>query len=124
MLNTFPSLLVYWLAAPVLLRATLGILCVYFGIRFLREKHVWLPKLPHHKPLHQAIASFQILLGLALVAGFYTQIVALIVSGASLVALFLKEGSFEKRAFLLLFCTVSLSLLVLGPGFLAFDLPI
>lgn len=124
MLNTFPTLLVYWLAAPLLLRVVLGVLCIYFGVRFLREKHIWLPKLPHNKPLHQAVASFQILVGLALVFGFYTQIAALIALSGAFVALFLKEGSFEKRAFLLLFFAVSLSLLVLGPGFLAFDLPI
>ena len=134
MLSIFPFLLTYQLVAPLILRLTLGAIFVDFGWAKLgRQKtekvaffetiglkpgitYVWL------------IALIEIATGLLLIAGFLTQIVALIAGIIMIISIVLKKKyptSFESSSCFLIVCMViALSLLLTGPGFFAFDLPL
>lgn len=74
------------------------------------------------------IGIVEMIAGIFLVAGFLTQIAALVVVIILLGALYLKKKyptSFESSSGYLFLCLViALSLLFTGPGFLAFDLPL
>jgi len=124
MLSIFPSLFTFGLAGPTLLRIVAGLVIVYSGYQLYRS-------LPAPKPiLPQVIALFDILGGILLIIGLYTQPIALVLILVLLIQGFKAKTSrwagapiYNKRVYLLLI-TVLLSIVVMGPGFLAFDLPL
>ena len=114
-LTIFPVLLTYGLFAPLLLRLTVGILRLLAGVEKYKKGNKWLSVL-------------NVLTSILLIIGLYTQIVAII---AILLIKFdfymeRKAGSLsrEKTALSIIMITILISLLVTGPGFLAFDLPL
>lgn len=117
MLSLFPSLLVFGVFAPFLLRLILGITVVYFGMNYIKQKQ--------HTPV--ILGMIEIVLGLLLIGGIYTQGAALLVA----LILGLKLGKkIATRAFLthgvnyyLILFVISLSLALSGPGAFAFDRP-
>lgn len=135
MLNPFPSLLTYGLLAPFLLRVTLGIILANLGyLKLTKEKGSWalvfkaigLGKQKEFGTI--AIGIIEIVGGLMLVAGFYTQIAALvfvILTGTEMYLEYEDAGLIQRNiVFYVLLFVIALSLMVTGAGFLAFDLPL
>ena len=134
MLNPFPDLLAFGLIAPLLLRAVLGVSFIDFGWNKLsrqkQEKVAFFESLGGRPGAHYALilGVIEVVCGLLLVVGLYTQLAALAAGIICASALYLKQKHREKwphdrRLFLLLFI-ISISLLFSGAGFLAFDLPL
>ena len=134
MLSTFPELLSFGLLSPFILRVVLGMVLFNLGyLKFGREKNSWTNffNLTFLKPANlwvKIFALIQIVGGLMLIAGFYTQITALV-----FVVITLVELGVEKRepalinrnfVFYLLLFAISLSLLFSGAGAFAVDLPL
>jgi putative oxidoreductase len=134
MLNPFPELLAYGLFAPLILRAVLGFIFINLGyLKFGKERRSWINffSITLLKPANfwvSFLGLIQIVGGLMLIAGFYTQIAALIFSVTTLIELYVevREPILLSRNFLfyLLLFAISLSLLLSGAGFLAIDLPL
>jgi len=132
MLNTFPDLLTYSMLAPLILRVVLGFIMVNLG--FLKagtEKERWvglfdLIGLRPSRWFVKIFALIEIIGGLMIIAGAYTQIVALVFVLITLSELILewKEETLVKRnlPFYFLLFTISLSLIFSGAGAFAFDL--
>ena len=114
-LSVFPELLTYSLLAPFILRITVGVLGLFAGKDCYKKEYSWMGIL-------YIIASLMIIVGL------YTQIVVLV--GLLFVSFDYyvekKKGliSRERLALSILIKIVLISLLVTGPGFLAFDYPL
>lgn len=133
MLNPFPDLLAFLFFAPFILRLAAGILFLDLGWNTLRKKRIEYAAFfesAGFRPGHsyaRAAGALESITGVLLITGLWTQIAALIAALISgMVLLFkLKDPArfpHDRRLFLLLF-VVSLSLLVTGAGFFAFDLP-
>ncbi len=105
MLSLWPNLFAFQLVAPLLLRLALG------GSLFALYFSSW----------RNARGIVGLLVGIFIFIGLFTQPAAL---AASL--LLLEEGWSNRHSRLAIFplLTIALSLLVLGPGFLAFDWPL
>ncbi|PIQ67200.1 MAG: hypothetical protein CO184_00610 [Candidatus Zambryskibacteria bacterium CG_4_9_14_3_um_filter_40_16] len=134
MLNPFPELLSFGLLAPFILRIVGGFVFLNLGFLKLKgEKDRWEASfealgLRPKVSLLKIFALTEIIGGLALIVGFYTQIAALVFVVITFVELYIeqKESSLLKRdiAFYLLMFSIALSLLFSGAGFFAFDLPL
>lgn len=134
MLSVFPFLLSYKLIAPLILRLTLGVIFVDYGWSKLhrqkKEKLEMFEKIGLKPGLTYVwiIAIIEIVVGLFLIFGFLTQVATLLASIIIAVAIFIKIKqplSLESSLCLLIVCLViALSLLLTGPGFFAFDLPL
>lgn len=134
MLNPFPELLMYSLLGPFILRAILGIIFVNLGyLKFRGEKNRWnasfdtlgLRPTSLFVPLY---ATLQIVGGVLLLIGLWTQIAALAFVIFSGIELYIewKAGKILKRdlVFYLLLFTIALSLLLTGAGAFAIDIPL
>jgi uncharacterized membrane protein YphA (DoxX/SURF4 family) len=134
MLNPFPELLTFSLLGPFILRVTIGFILFNLGyLKLTREKTRWHTTfetlgLKPESGWTKSFGVLEILGGLALIAGFYTQIAALIFVIITFIELYIeqKESSILARnaAFYLLLFVIALSLLFTGAGFFAFDLPL
>jgi uncharacterized membrane protein YphA (DoxX/SURF4 family) len=134
MLNPFPELLTYSLLAPFVLRITIGFLLVNLGfLKLKKEKSRWEALFETFQIKQKVVATkilggIEVVGGLALIAGFYTQIAALafVILGGIEVYIEFKEETLLKRdiVFYLLMFVIALSLLFSGAGFFAFDLPL
>lgn len=134
MLNPFPELLTYGILAPFLLRIVVGLLFIDLGALKLKgEKTRWLKtfealSLHPAEPLLKGYASLQIIGGVMLVLGFWTQVAALafVISTGIEIYLEWKEQVLLKRniVFYVLVFTICLSLLLTGAGAFAIDLPL
>ena len=134
MLSVFPSLFTYELVVPLVFRIVIGLVLVVYGYKHIAEtRDDKMATLVHLKP---ATASFWLWLvgivnivgGLLLVVGLYTQVVALVFSILLLWAVMYKYKKPEmvplSQGTLLLLLLVTASLLFLGAGFYAIDLPL
>src|SRR3989344_4731759 len=135
-LSIFPQLLDWQFYGPTLLRLVLGAIFLAHGYQKLagdsegRAKFAgWLESMKFRPGKFWAwfVALVEFLGGVLLVIGLWTQLVALILAVQFLVILFwVQRGkpfiSGWEFDFLILFAL--LALLVLGPGALAFDLPL
>jgi uncharacterized membrane protein YphA (DoxX/SURF4 family) len=134
MLTVFPELLNYHLLAPFILRVVLGFVLFNLGYqKFKSERIQWentfdALRLKPKGGLVTIFASIEILGGLALIAGFYTQIAALVFVAITFMELYIeqREEALLKRdvVFYLLLLAIAASLLFTGAGFFAFDLPL
>ena len=131
--SIFPDLLAFKLLAPVLLRGVLGIIFIVHGYPKLFKDFAgtagWFDSVGI-KP-----AKFWVLVvgvveffgGIALIAGFATQLAALLIAVDMLGAIFLvkrKMGFVNGYEFDLTLLAMALSLMFLGAGFYAIDLPL
>ncbi len=115
MLSLFPQLFTFELAAPFILRVVLGIILLAHAFRKSKEK----------KEI-KILISIGAVSGLLLIAGFLTQAAAIVIAVLTILS-FTKIAEnfwFDGLSLKIIVLTVSLSLLVLGPGILAFDLPL
>ncbi len=133
-LSIFPNLLTFWLLAPFILRVIIGLIFIYFGIsKILLEKE---EKINFFKKFNQnigislfwVVSVLEIIGGIFLTIGFFTQPTALVLSFIILVAIYSKIRHPSRLSntleFFILTLAVLLSLLFLGPGFWGIDLPL
>jgi len=120
MLSLFPHLFQYELVAPFLIRIILGVVFLHWSYRELKNSSSHSTK--------KLIGILEGVAGLLLVAGLWTQGVALFATLDLLVRTFERA---QKKAFLtdgvnyyLILLVLAVSLLVLGAGIMAFDMPI
>ena len=134
MLNTFPNLLNFSLLAPLILRVVLGLIFINLGyIELTSEKKRWAAffETVHLKPATIFVilmGLFEIVGGFFLIAGFMTQVTALVFSIMTFGEFYAeyREETLLKRdvIFYLLIFAISLSLLLSGAGIFAIDLPL
>ena len=133
-LTTFPDLLTFSAFSPFILRMVLGFVVINLGfLKLSGEKLAWqkLFETIHIYPARifvKILAIVEIVGGIALIAGAYTQLTAIIFSALFFCEAVLeyREPVLEKRnlTFYMLMFAISLSLIFLGAGALAFDLPL
>lgn len=133
-LNTFPDLLTFGMLSPFLLRVVLGLIIVNLGfLKLDKEKKAWqelLETIGIH-PSHffvKTLAFVEILGGALFIAGAYTQLTAIVFSILFFCEAVLeyRQPTLEKRnlTFYILVLTISISLIFLGAGAFAIDLPL
>jgi uncharacterized membrane protein YphA (DoxX/SURF4 family) len=128
MLNPFPiqflSLFAYFI-----LRVITGLVLLVLGRRHLKQSHLN-NALAEIKPTKRILvfALLEIIVGVMLILGWYTQIAALILISLSGIILFIHKKivaiTLPSRLTYLLFLAIGLSLFITGAGVPAFDLPI
>jgi len=133
-LNTFPDLLTYSMLSPFILRVVLGLIIINLGNLKLGKEHVAWQELFETINLHpskffvKTLAFIEIIGGIMLVVGTYTQLTSIIFAILFFCEAVLeyRDPNLEKRnfTFYLLMFTISLSLIFLGAGAFAFDLPL
>ena len=134
MLSVFPTLFSYGLLVPFVFRIVVGIFFVLSGYKNITKKReLKIALLSRSNSSSRelwlwVISSLEIVGGLFMTVGLYTQVVALIFSAVLLLATVNKRKNPEVAALsegtLLLLLLISASLLFLGPGFYAFDFPL
>jgi len=134
MLNPFPELLVYSLLAPFILRVVVGIIFIDLGfLLFKGEKERWLNSFRALRIANPILAIkilgvIEIIAGIMLILGFYTQISALILAIITFAETYIeyKESAILKRnlIFYIILFAILLSLLLSGAGAFAIDLPL
>ena len=133
-LNTFPNLLTFSILSPFILRVVIGIIIINLGILKLGKEQIAWQELFETINVHPAkffvkfIAYVELIGGLMLLIGAYTQLTAMVFA-----ILFFCEAVLEYRepvlerrnlTFYVLMFAISISLIFLGAGAFAFDLPI
>ncbi len=134
MLNPFPDLLVYSMLAPFILRVVAGLMFINLGVlAFKNEKERWLTslstiKIPNPKLTLKIIGGIEVIGGVMLILGFYTQIAALILGLLTFCEAYVeyKDPLILKRNFVfyIMLLAIVLSLLLSGAGAFAIDLPL
>ncbi|MEK7117417.1 MAG: DoxX family protein [Patescibacteria group bacterium] len=134
MLNLFPDLLTYSMLAPFIIRVVAGFTFLNTGIlKLSREKGRWLISLEELKISRASVvlkilAVIEIVGGILLIVGAWTQLAALILTLFTTAVFFIeyRDPSILKRnlPFYLLLLSITLSLLFSGAGAFAFDLPL
>lgn len=119
--------------AYTLLRVCLGLILIRFGTYHLKHRSpsstivVGSPIAPHTWIL-LSFGVLEVVGGVSMLLGFYTQVGALIgitLSGIQVIkpSMFTYPTALPRTFFVLMFC-VSVSLFITGAGIFAFDLPI
>ncbi|MFA6315315.1 MAG: hypothetical protein WC648_03040 [Candidatus Paceibacterota bacterium] len=117
MTSVFPSLLSWSELSPFLIRIVLGITFLFFAYKTFRQANVTIPR--------KTLATAQMLAGLLLVIGLWSQVAALFII---IYLIVLIVGKIRNRAFLtdginyyLLLLVMAISILVTGAGLFGFD---
>lgn len=134
MLNPFPDLLTYAIIAPFLIRVVAGVVFIDLGgLLFRGEKGQFantfkILKIPDPQKAVKILGTLEIVGGISLVIGIYTQISALILSLITLTEIYIeyKNPTILKRSlvFYILLFVMTLSLLFTGAGAFAVDIPL
>ncbi len=134
MLSLFPNLLTYQLLAPLILRVVVGLIFIDLGhLKLYKEKHQWnlffdTIRLRPAKYFVMAFGIIELVGGLFLITGFLTQLVALIFAVILFAECYaeMQDSKLIKRdlVFYVLMLAITLSLVFLGAGAHAFDLPL
>lgn len=134
MLNPFPDLLTYAMLGPFILRVVVGLIFLDLGLlKFRSEKRTWLNSfealgLRPADLFLSLYALLQVVGGLLLLAGLWTQVAALgfvIFTGIEVyVEWTAREVLKRDMVFYILIFTISLSLLLTGAGAYAIDIPL
>lgn len=134
MLSVFPELLTYSLLGPFILRVVAGLIFIDLGVlKWKGEKERWLTSFNtlNLKPADLMLgvyASLQVVGGVMLLMGLWTQVAALVLaifSGAELyIEWRMREVLKRDLVFYVLIFAISLSLLLTGAGAIALDLPL
>lgn len=134
MLSVFPEFLSYGLLGVFIIRCTIGLLMFYTGLmtvgpkKALYSSKIKSKKYPFPKAMPWALGLLEIITGIFLIIGFLTQIMIFVV-----IYIMINLIIFEKNigrifdypnVYYILIILVSFSLLFLGPGFWAIDLPL
>lgn len=133
-LSVFPDLLTYGLFAPLILRLTLGFILLYFALLKVTSDRA--SKIASFESLGMRpgnvfvsiVGGIELVTGLLLIFGLYTQVAALASAALMLAATIIKARRRDALPndieFYILLLAVSVSLLFLGAGFFAIDLPL
>ena len=122
MLSIFPSLLAYEQIGPMIIRLVLGIVLAYFGYRKILNKGT------SSGSNARAYGGVEIIIAVFLIIGLFTQLAALL----NAIILVIKIG-FKARDkalftdginYYVLLLAMAITVIFMGPGFLAFDLHI
>ena len=120
MLSLFPILLSYQQLSPFLIRLTLGAILVYWSYSGLKEKK--------SSGAKKTLDAAEAVIGILIIIGLWTQAAALVAAIGFIVCLVKKA---QARTFLtsgvnylLILLVLSISLMVTGAGWWAFDLPL
>jgi len=134
MLNTFPELLTFSMLGPFILRITLGLIFIDLGVlKFRAEKERWLTSfqalnINPAELLLPAYAILQIIGGVLLFIGLWTQLAALafvIFTGIELYVEWEAKDILKRDiVFYVLIFTISASLLLTGAGAYSLDIPL
>ena len=134
MLNPFPDLLYFSMLAPFILRVVAGLIFLDLGVlAWKQEKGRWLISLstlqvPNPKLALKILGFVEIVGGVMLILGFYTQIAALLLAILTFAEAYVefKDPSILKRSmvFYVLLFAITLSLLLTGAGSFSIDLPL
>jgi len=137
MLSIFPELFTYALVAPFVLRVALGSYFIVQGLRRHKQdtmvwENLWskngAPIKIGSLKVAPVLVKIQIVLGVLLFVGLYTQVAAILVLIFAGAEIFMKHKqsplTFNEKWFTVIVGAMSLSLLFLGAGFLAIDLPL
>ena len=134
MLNPFPELLTFSLLGPFILRLVIGVIFIDLGVLKLRgEKSRWLASFNtlglRPADLFLTLYAFvQIIAGLFILVGLWTQIAAIVLVIFTAIEFYIEWSAKEilKRSivFYILLLAILLSLLLTGAGAYAFDLPL
>jgi len=134
MLSIFPDFLTFWLVAPFLLRIAAGFIFIYFGISKIYKERK--NKIEFFKKIgfgagvifFWIVSLIELIGGALLVVGLFVQPTAIVLSIIMIGAIYAKirQPKLLKNTveFFILLFAVLLSLLFLGSGFFAFDLPL
>jgi uncharacterized membrane protein YphA (DoxX/SURF4 family) len=133
-LNTFPELLTYSSLSSFILRIVIGFIIINLGLLKLgKEKEDWqklfeIINFHPSKYFVKGLAFIEMVGGLMLLAGIYTQIVAIIFAITFFCEMILeyRDESLEDRSlpFYILIFAICLSLIFSGAGVFAIDLPL
>ena len=120
MISVFPSLLVFQLLAPFILRITLASVILFWSVQEFKKKN------PDIK--QRVITLIKTLCGLSILLGLWTQVgalIAVVYFATKLYSKFKRKELFSDgiNYYFILF-VIALSLLFTGPGVFAFDLPL
>ncbi|MFA5001286.1 MAG: DoxX family membrane protein [Candidatus Paceibacterota bacterium] len=128
MLSLFPALLDFGSIAPLLLRLALGGTFLSYGLRELIRPQTPAPNSSLSPRLIRLIGAWESLLGALLVVGLFTQIVALLIGLELLGYLVIRFKDKAKMPisadYLFVMLAIAISLMLLGSGLFAFDLPL
>jgi len=134
MLNPFPDLLVYSLLAPLILRVIVGYIFIDLGmLAFKTERERWFISLktlniPSPTLAVKILGIIEIVGGIMLIVGFYTQVAALVLGLLTLAEAQVeyRDPAILKRSFVfyVMLLGILLSLLLSGAGAFAIDLPL
>ncbi len=130
MLNPFPELLNWSFFAPFVLRVILGFYFIAISHKTYKRGRHSQARHPHkdEKTAYGILSAIKFIVGIFLVIGLYTQVTAAVAVAFGIVALWLKAKKShetpESGWFYILATGVALSLIVLGAGPFAFDLPL
>jgi uncharacterized membrane protein YphA (DoxX/SURF4 family) len=121
-LSLFPSLLSFGLLAPLLLRLTLGIVVFFWGYHGVKSAG------SKDDPRKIAFNILDLIVGVLLIVGLFTQLAALITAVILTVKLVNKARAkalfTDGVNYYFILFVIALSLLFSGAGFLGFDLPL
>jgi len=134
MLSIFPTLLVFGIFAPFVLRVVVGTYLFYIGYAHMREGRELLTQElsglfgSFSKYLVIIGGLFEAVIGLSLIAGFLTQVMALL-GALYMVKLLIFKNNYpvwikHERVFYVILLAIFLSLLLSGAGVPAIDLPL
>ncbi|HMO78743.1 MAG TPA: DoxX family protein [Candidatus Paceibacterota bacterium] len=134
MLNFFPELLPFGLISATIIRIVVGSVLFYFGILSISTKKEIVSerlnnfKYPAPKFFTFLISIIGIITGSFLIAGFATQIVAIIAIYLFLNLIFIDSGEKnifgQTKLFYISMILISITLIFSGAGFWAIDLPL
>lgn len=128
--SIFPELLFLGLLGPLIIRVFVGVILLGWGyrrfLRRIREAGAMVPPV-HSTSLKMALGLVEVLVGLALIVGLYTQIAAIAGGVLAILYFFLARRGIPTpggRIAYAALLVMSLSLIVTGAGAFAFDLPL
>jgi uncharacterized membrane protein YphA (DoxX/SURF4 family) len=134
MLNPFPELLDFGILAPALIRVAVAVFFISFGWSKLTKEREHKATFFESIGLRPAgvyvtlLGLFQIIAGVCLIVGVFTQVIAMLCSVIALVSYIIKkrhpEMLFTPSSVYALLFIMSLSLIFSGAGGLAVDLPL
>lgn len=113
MLSIFPDLLTFGILSPFIIRIAVSVIGLKYGLERLKKPYKWL-------------SVFYIITSIFIFIGLFTQVAVLVAIALAKIDYYINRNSGEKPNFYIysLIIAVLLSLLLTGPGFLAFDLPL
>lgn len=127
MASIFPVLFDFSIFAVFLLRITTSLFFLTFGLRLMRAARLFPEKRTVVKVVGFLYGSLNLLVAILLLVGMYTQIAAILgvlLAGLTLAQNITSPSTKSSQQVQLLLFVLCLSLLFLGPGWLAVDIPL